>query len=66
MWIDTTDIVYRDGIRLYRTGLAVTHDLADPLRADQLRDVVVSRFERHPADNPQMVARMLPPHASIA
>ena len=31
------------------------HDLADPFRADQLRDVVMSRFERHLADDPLFV-----------
>src|SRR4051794_1955918 len=44
------------------------HDLADPFRADQLRDVVMSRFECHPANNPLFVvivdlidsARLLP------
>src|SRR5437762_8674470 len=44
------------------------HDLADPFRTDQLRDVVMSRFERHLADDPPFVvivdlidsARLLP------
>jgi len=31
------------------------HDLADPYRADQLCDVVMSRFERHLADDPPFV-----------
>jgi hypothetical protein len=30
-------------------------DLADPFRTDQLRDVVMSRFERHLADDPLFV-----------
>src|SRR5882757_5744043 len=31
------------------------HDLAGPFRTDQLRDVIMSRFERHLADDPLFV-----------
>jgi len=41
--------------RVERIRPLQSHDLADPFRADQLRDVVVSRLERHPADNPLFV-----------
>jgi hypothetical protein len=41
--------------RVERIRPLQTHDLADPFRADQLRDVVMRRFEGHLADNPLFV-----------
>src|SRR5258707_1139491 len=41
--------------RVERIRPLQAHDLADPFRADQLRDVVMSRFERHLADDPLFV-----------
>jgi hypothetical protein len=41
--------------RVKRIRPLQAHDFADPFRADQLRNVVVSRFERHFADDPLFV-----------
>ena len=53
MLAETSEQLGLDGIERIRPLQA--HDLADPFRTDQLRDVVVSCFERHLADNPLFV-----------
>jgi hypothetical protein len=66
MLAETAEQLGLDGVERIRPLQA--HDLADPFRADQLRDVVMSRFERHLADDPLFVvivdlidsARLLP------
>jgi len=66
MLAETAEQLGLDGVKRIRPLQA--HDLADPFRADQLRDVVMSRFERHLADDPLFVvivdlidsARLLP------
>jgi len=66
MLAETAEELGLDGVERIRP--LQPHDLADPFRADQLCDVIMSRFERHPADNPPFVvivdlidsARLLP------
>jgi hypothetical protein len=53
MLAETAEQLGLDGVERIRPLQA--HDLADPFRADQLRDVVMSRFERHLADDPLFV-----------
>src|ERR1700752_3679410 len=53
MLAETAEQLGLDGIE--RIGPLQAHDLADPFRAGQLRDVVMSRFERHLADDPLFV-----------
>src|SRR6266496_751944 len=50
---ETAEQLGLDGIERIRPLQA--HYLTDPIRTDQLRDVVVSRFERHFADDPLFV-----------
>jgi hypothetical protein len=66
MLAKTTEQLSLDGVKWIRPLQA--HDPSDPLRTDQLRDVVMSSFERHLADDPLFVvivdlidsARLLP------
>src|ERR1700758_4079437 len=53
MLAETAEQLGLDGIE--RIGPLQAHGLADPFRAGQLRDVVMSRFERHLADDPLFV-----------
>jgi hypothetical protein len=70
MLAETAEQLGLNGVERVRPLQA--HDLADSLGADQLRDVVVSCFERHLADNPLLVvivdlidsARFLPRHTA--
>jgi len=63
---ETSEQLGLDGVKRIRP--LQTNDLADLLRADQLRYVVMSRFERHLAYDPPFVvivdlidpARLLP------
>jgi hypothetical protein len=50
---ETSEQLGLDGVKRIRP--LQTNDLADLLRADQLRYVVMSRFERHLADDPPFV-----------
>src|SRR5258705_5333983 len=50
---ETVEQLSLNGIERIRSLQA--HDLADPFRTDQLRDVVMSCFERHLADDPLFV-----------
>src|SRR5258708_40308928 len=53
MLAETAEQLGIDGVERIRP--LQPHDLADPFRADQLRDVVMGRFERHLADDPLFV-----------
>src|SRR6202158_826887 len=53
MLAETAEQLGLDGIERIRPLQA--HDLADPFRADQLRDVVMGRFARHVAGDPLFV-----------
>jgi hypothetical protein len=53
MLAETAEQLGLDGVERIRP--LQPHHLADPFRADQLRDVVMSRFERHLADDPLFV-----------
>src|SRR6267143_1111863 len=53
MLAETAEQLGLDGVERIRPLQA--HDPADPYRADQLRDVVMGRFERHLADDPLFV-----------
>src|SRR5437879_2267168 len=66
MLAETTEQLGLDGVKWI--GPLQADNLADLFRADQLRDIVMSRFERHLADDPLFVvivdlidsARLLP------
>src|SRR5712692_8102397 len=66
MLAQTAEQLGLDGVERIRP--LQPYDLANPFRADQLRDVVMSRFERHLANDPLFVvivdlidsARLLP------
>ena len=53
MLAETGEQLGVDGVK--RICPLQAHDLADLFRADQLGDVIMSRFERHLADDPLFV-----------
>src|ERR1700722_4662085 len=53
MLAETAEQLGLDGVERIRPLQA--HDLADPFRADQLRDVIMGRLARHLSDDPLFV-----------